>query len=120
MNGQRHARIARKRHGGVGRILGALAFAILAVVSTPSQQLPLSPWLDTALRQSRPNDLHLVWIYFKDKGSATTDPVGTSSALSARALTRRAIRGRLRAEAMIEDLAPEHTYVEMVARQVTR
>jgi hypothetical protein len=120
MNGKKRARIARNRCEGVGRILGALAFAVLAVVSTPSQQLPLSTWLDTALRQSRPDDLHIVWIYFKDKGSATTGEVGTSSAVSARALTRRALRGRLPAEAMVDDLALEHTYVEMVARRVAR
>ena len=120
MNGQRHARIARNRREGVGRILGSLAFAILAVVSTPSQQLPLSAWLDTALRQSRPDDLHIIWIYFKDKGTATTDRVGTSSALSARALARRTVRGRLRAEATVEDLPLERAYVETVARQVAR
>ena len=107
-----HARIARNRREGVGRILGALAFAILAVVSTPSQQLPLSAWLDTALRQSRPDDRHIIWVYFKDKGSATTGRAGASSALSARALTRRAVRARLPAEAAVEDLALERTYVE--------
>ena len=120
MNGQRHAHIGRNRREGVGRILGALAFAILAVVSTPSQQLPLSAWLETALRQSRPDNLHIIWVYFKDKGSATAGRAGSSSALSARALTRRALRARLRAEAAVEDLALERTYVEMVARYVTR
>ena len=120
MNGQRHAHIGRNRRAGVGRILGALAFAILAVVSTPSQQLPLSAWLETALRQSRPDNLHIIWVYFKDKGSATAGRAGSSSALSARALTRRALRARLRAEAAVEDLALERTYVEMVARYVTR
>jgi len=120
MNGQRHAHIGRNRRAGVGRILGALAFAILAVVSTPSQQLPLSAWLETALRQSRPDNLHIIWVYFKDKGSATAGRAGASSALSARALTRRAVRARLPAEAAVEDLALERTYVEMVARYVTR
>jgi serine protease AprX len=120
MNGKRCARIARNRPEGTGRILVALAFAVLAVVSTPSQQLPLSAWLDTALRQSRPDDLHTIWIYFKDKGSATTDRADSSSAVSARALTRRAVRARLTAEATVEDLALERTYVEIVARQVVR
>jgi subtilisin family serine protease len=120
MNRKRRARIARNRRQGVGRILGALAFAVLAVVSTPGRQLPLSAWLDTALRQSRPNDLHTIWICFTDKGSAATGRTALSSALSARALARRAIRGRLPAQAAVEDLALERTYVEMVAQQVTR
>jgi serine protease AprX len=111
---------ARRRRARIGRILGPLAFAVLAIVSTPSQQLPLSAWLDTALRQARPDDRHVIWIYFRDKGRVTTGGVEASSALSARARARRAARARPLRETAVEDLPLERTYVAIVTRQVAR
>ncbi len=104
----------------LGRILGPLAFAVLAVASTPSQELPFSAWLETALRQSRPDDRHIVWIYFKDKGPSAAGRVESFPALSARTRARRAARATLPADGPIEDRALDRIYVEMVTRQVAR
>jgi serine protease AprX len=103
-----------------GRILLSLAMAFLVVGSAPSQELLISAWLDTALRQSRPDDRHFIWIYFKDKGSRTAGGVGASSPpVSARARARRAARAMF-PESSFEDLALDRAYVELATRQVAR
>lgn len=55
----------------IARILFALAVvAALPSPRTPAAQTPvLSSWLQTTLRQARPDERHIVWIYFRDKGS---------------------------------------------------
>jgi serine protease AprX len=100
-------------------VLLAFACAALFGVPTTGQSSRLSPWLETALRQSRASDHHLVWVYFRDKGSRSLDPLALSSA-STRARERRALRGRATSSAAADDLPVDDGYVAQVARQVVR
>jgi serine protease AprX len=103
-----------------GRFLLPFALACL-VAAAPAGEQPVSTWLETALRQGRPQDRHVVWIYFRDKGSlATGRRASFNATLTARARTRRAMRGTEVRGASFEDLPLERTYVEEASRQVTR
>lgn len=86
----------------IARILFALAVvAALPSPRTPAAQTPvLSSWLQTTLRQARPDERHIVWIYFRDKGSLGA--------------------GRFLTTIAREDLPVERTYVTRIASQVSR
>lgn len=86
----------------IPRIL--IALAVVTVVPSarhPSAQTPvLSSWLETTLRQARADERHIVWIYFRDKGSAAA--------------------GRFLTTTAREDLPLERSYVARVAGYVAR
>jgi subtilisin family serine protease len=74
---------------------------VIATLSAPAAQEPrLSPWLETAMRQARDSERHVVWVYLRDKG-----PAGQNRFLTA---------------AAHEDLALDRTYVTRIASQVAR
>jgi hypothetical protein len=83
-------------------MLVALALVALgASAGSPAAQAPvLSPWLQTALRQARADERHVVWIYFRDKGALA--------------------RGRFLTTRAREDLPVERTYAAEIARHVRR
>ena len=73
----------------------------IATLTAPeAQERRLSPWLETALRQARDGDRHVVWVYLRDKGAASQNRFLTTAAR--------------------EDLALEQTYVARIASQVAR
>ena len=101
------------------RVLLAALCAALMTASTPTQDLPLSPWLATALRQARPSDRHVIWIYFRDKGAVSSDKqIGPTTAISPRAMWRRALRGTMRATTSMEDVPVNRTYLDQVRQNV--
>lgn len=103
-----------------GRFLLPLALACL-VAAAPAGEQAVSAWLETALRQGRPDDRHVVWIYFRDKGAtATGRSAAFDTTLTARARARRATRGTEVRGASFEDLPLDPAYVEEATRQVTR
>src|SRR5688572_3814720 len=101
------------------RILLSVLGAVLMSASVPTQDLPLGPWLDTALRQGRANDRHIIWIYLRDKGSSSAErDSNAATAVSARARLRRAARGSIRPAMSREDAPIERTYLEQIRRHV--
>jgi serine protease AprX len=104
----------------LARALAALAalVALLLVTAAPAAgQTRLSPWLDTAVRQARAADRVAVWVYFTDKGEATTQAQTT---VTARARQRRASRGAPAAATAFEDRALSAAYVQRVSALVER
>lgn len=72
------------------------------------------------MRQSRTGDRLAVWVYFTDKGDATSAAARGPSALTARAAARRAARGTATARTVFEDQALAERYVARVAALATR
>ena len=102
-------------------IASALALmAALAVARAVPQGAPArrSAWLEVAVRQARSADRLPVWVYFADKGPASTAPAAPS--ISAKAATRRLRRGTLTATAASEDRPLASAYVARVAGLVSR
>ncbi len=107
-----------------------VAIAVLAVVAAAPQastsaeasadgrQSRSTAWLDTAVRQARATDRLAVWVYFADKGDATTPAQAT--AVTARARQRRASRGASTATTAFEDRALSAAYVQRVTGLVER
>ena len=105
---------------GVRPMLLSIAFAVQIVAGTAEQESArLSPWLEIALRQARAGERQLVWIYFRDKGTATR-PRAAAAPISRHASARRAARGAMTAATLQEDLPLDQRYVEQVSRGVSR
>jgi serine protease AprX len=94
----------------------AVAGRVGAAPSARGQQGPttarVSAWLETAVRQARVGDHHLVWIYFRDKGTTAATPAPGVS--SERARLRRKTRGAASGTASFEDMPVSGLYVDRV------
>lgn len=95
-----------------------LALAWVMAVPAPAQEQRVSAWLESALRQARPDDRQIVWIYFRDKGSGAVERLISSA--PARTAARRARRGTATARSAFEDAPLERSYVERIRRHVSR
>jgi serine protease AprX len=100
------------------RAFAALVALLLVAAAPAAGQTRLSSWLDTAVRQSRATDRLAVWVYFTDKGDATTPAPAT--VVTARARQRRASRGAPTAATAFEDRALSAAYVQRVSGLVER
>ena len=96
------------------RTLLAVLCGVLMTAAAPTQDLPLTPWLQAALRQARSSDRHTVWIYLRDKASPAD-----SATVSSRARWRRAARGSVRATA-IEDAPVDRRYAQQIRALVAQ
>lgn len=102
-------------------LLLLLVFALAGSLASQTPSSPLTPWLETALRQGRAEQRHAVWVYFRDKGpeSARSLPA-SSTTVSARARARRARRATVTSTTLSEDLPVAPTYVAEVTARVSR
>lgn len=99
--------------------------ALISIAGGQSAASPaagvVTPWLETAMRQSRPDARHLVWVYFRDKGPvAEPGAQAAGDPISARALRRRAARGAAATVGGFEDRPLSTAYVGHVSRIVSR
>ena len=101
-----------------------LAVAVLGLAALraaePTPPGRVSERLEAGLRAGRSDDRHLVWVYFRDKGSAAR-AASVRLALTPRALSRRSLRaaGAYRAPSAL-DVPLDQSYVDAVARGVIR
>jgi subtilisin family serine protease len=102
-------------------ILSPLLILAGPAASRAQDGVKLSPALRAALAGSRPGDVHLVWAYFLDKGPRPEDGLGQARMeLTARALSRRALRGDAPELLGFEDLPLVPGYVQGVFAHVLR
>jgi subtilisin family serine protease len=99
-----------------------LAVAVLALSigadGPQARQTRRTAWLDTAVRQARADDALPVWVYFTDKADAVAD--GGATAISTRALARRARRGATTARTAAQDRPLAGAYVAAVTGLASR
>jgi subtilisin family serine protease len=99
-----------------------LAVAALALAALPgAEPAPpgrISERLEAGLRAGRGDDRHLVWVYFRDKGAgAAPTAISIQSVLTARARSRRSLRGTAQPGATL-DQPLDRGYVDAVSRAV--
>jgi serine protease AprX len=94
-----------------------VALVVAGVVSSGARQARFSPWLDTALRQARATDRLAVWVYFTDKGDATT---AAAAPITTRARQRRIRRGTTSTVTAFGDRGLSPAYVDRVTGLVDR
>ncbi len=103
------------------RIAVLLVTSCVGTLPAVAQPARVSPPLAAALADPHPGRPHVVWVYFKDKGSdAELRQPELPAGISARAQVRRERRGVLSARHAFEDRALERSYVEQVALRVLR
>lgn len=80
----------------------------------------ISAPLKLLLESTRPEEIQLVWVYFRDKGDAGRRLGEARDVLSPRALERRARRGLNPSLVALEDVPPVPEYIRAVRERVTR
>src|SRR5690349_19671569 len=95
-----------------------VALLALALPAGAQQNDRVAPSLRRALAAAPAEMPQIVWIFFRDKGPDAAARLAAGTPLvTARALSRRALRGTRRG-VELEDLPPAAAYVEAVARSV--
>ena len=102
----------------MGWPIGWALLGLAAIVSgAGAGEAKISPRLGQELSRGDASRVEIVWVYFADKGASAASRPATP--ISARALSRRARRGRV-AGASAEDRPLVPAYTEAVARNVRR
>ncbi len=95
-----------------------VALLALALPAGAQQDDRVAPSLRRAIAAAPAETPQIVWIFFRDKGPDAAARLAAGAPLvTARALSRRALRGTQRG-VELEDLPPAAAYVEAVARSV--
>jgi serine protease AprX len=100
------------------------ASVLLSCASSPpasAQQARIGPALVAALAEAPATGPHVVWVFFRDKGpEGLRQSVESGAGVTAKALLRRALRGKTSAQQAFEERDLASAYVGEIAIRVLR